>query len=316
MAEMCGIDVSKWQAGISSIGALKPRPAFVICKATGGTGYVDPECDRFIQECIRLGIPWGFYHFADDGYGLNPVAEADFFVKNTKNYFGHGIPVLDWEPGDAGNVSAAKAFLDRVHELTGYKPIIYMNASTENGYDWSPVVAGDYGLWLAGYPSERYIQGFRTSAQYPCPYHLKHWSFALMWQYTSAGRLEGYAGNLDCNQFYGDTNTWAAYVGSGKAPKPAPVSTPVFTPTPTADVNKLAYEVIAGKHGNGEARVAALGTKYVEVQKRVNEILTRTPNALDMARAVIRGEYGNGETRKARLGASYADIQGIVNELI
>ena len=32
------------------------------------------------------------------------------------------------------------------------------------------------------------------------------------WQFTSGGRIDGYAGNLDCNLFYGDAAAWAAYV--------------------------------------------------------------------------------------------------------
>ena len=32
------------------------------------------------------------------------------------------------------------------------------------------------------------------------------------WQFTSGGRIDGYAGNLDCNLFYGDAAAWVAYV--------------------------------------------------------------------------------------------------------
>ncbi len=45
------------------------------------------------------------------------------------------------------------------------------------------------------------------------------------------------------------------------------------TPTPTKSVEELAREVIAGKYGNGEDRKKALGSRYAEVQARVNEIL-------------------------------------------
>lgn len=37
-------------------------------------------------------------------------------------------------------------------------------------------------------------------------------------------------------------------------------------------IDELAKEVLAGKHGNGQARVKSLGDKYAEVQKRVNEL--------------------------------------------
>ena len=39
------------------------------------------------------------------------------------------------------------------------------------------------------------------------------------------------------------------------------------------EITKLAYDVIAGKYGNGEARKKALGTNYVAVQHKVNILL-------------------------------------------
>lgn len=44
------------------------------------------------------------------------------------------------------------------------------------------------------------------------------------------------------------------------------------------DLNELARAVIAGRFGNGEARRAALGARYDEVQRRVNALLAGTPN--------------------------------------
>ena len=41
----------------------------------------------------------------------------------------------------------------------------------------------------------------------------------------------------------------------------------------TKSITDLAYEVIAGKHGNGEARKKSLGSLYNEVQAKVDEIL-------------------------------------------
>lgn len=43
-------------------------------------------------------------------------------------------------------------------------------------------------------------------------------------------------------------------------------------PTQSNDVETLAYDVIRGNYGNGEARKEALGSKYSEVQLRVNQI--------------------------------------------
>lgn len=43
--------------------------------------------------------------------------------------------------------------------------------------------------------------------------------------------------------------------------------------TPSGDVDQLARDVIAGKYGNGQDRKNALGSRYNEVQARVNQIL-------------------------------------------
>lgn len=97
------------------------------------------------------------------------------------------------------------------------------------------------------------------------------------------------------------------------------------TQAPAADdVDDLARRVIAGEFGNGEARRAALGDRYAEVQARVNEMLGAgcsggTSGCADvdaLARAVIRGEYGNGEERRRRLGSLYDAVQARVNEIL
>ena len=90
------------------------------------------------------------------------------------------------------------------------------------------------------------------------------------------------------------------------------------------DVDDLARRVIAGEFGNGEARRAALGDRYDEVQARVNEMLgaggsgeqSGGADVEALAQAVIRGEYGNGEERKRRLGSLYDAVQASVNEIL
>ena len=101
---------------------------------------------------------------------------------------------------------------------------------------------------------------------------------------------------------------------------------------PTSDVasksvDELAREVIAGKFGNGDARKSALGSRYGEVQARVNEILnenkpTSTPapqptesndGLLTLVKKTIRGDFGNGDARKKALGTRYDEVQKQVN---
>ena len=91
-------------------------------------------------------------------------------------------------------------------------------------------------------------------------------------------------------------------------------------------VDELAKEVIAGKYGNGDARKNALGSRYSEVQAKVNEMLadnskpsTPTPapkpqvDILELVKKTIRGDFGNGEARRKALGSNYDEVQRQVN---
>lgn len=99
---------------------------------------------------------------------------------------------------------------------------------------------------------------------------------------------------------------------------------PQGTPQTTKSIVDLANEVIAGKHGSGEARKKALGSLYNEVQAKVNEILggKKAPakKSVDtIAREVIAGKWGNGQDRKNRLtkaGYNYNEVQKRVNQLL
>lgn len=96
---------------------------------------------------------------------------------------------------------------------------------------------------------------------------------------------------------------------------------------PSGTVAELARRVIAGEFGNGDARRAALGSRYDEVQAEVNRILAggsgggaaqepAADDVDDLARRVIAGEFGNGAARKAALGDRYAEVQARVNEML
>lgn len=92
-------------------------------------------------------------------------------------------------------------------------------------------------------------------------------------------------------------------------------------------VDELAREVIAGKYGNGADRKNALGSRYSEVQAKVNEILNTnntktetkpvekepTVDLLTLVKKTIRGDFGNGAARKKALGSNYDEVQRQVN---
>ncbi len=96
--------------------------------------------------------------------------------------------------------------------------------------------------------------------------------------------------------------------------------------TVEGDVSDLARRVIDGEFGNGDARKAALGDRYGEVQAEVNRILgggeaasagpSQQVDIDDLARRVINGEFGNGDARRSALGDNYSAVQARVNEML
>ncbi|WPC20848.1 DUF5776 domain-containing protein [Pediococcus inopinatus] len=190
-----GIDTSNYQSGIGKVSG-----DFRIIKATEGTGYTNPALSAQIKSAPSL---LGFYHFASNG---DYKKEADHFISKVKSYVGKAILVLDYEP-KSPSVTWAKNWLDYVYSKTGVRPLIYMGLAVENAYDWS-AVAKNYGLWVAQYNNYNTVSGFKPRSIYGS---VKHWKSMAIFQYSSAGRLSGYSGNLDFDVFYGTKATWDAY---------------------------------------------------------------------------------------------------------
>ena len=205
-----GYDISKWQ----SVGTGDSAKDFIICKATEGSGYVDPNCDKHYQRAKKQGKLLGVYHFARPDLNKGTAgakAEAAYFVKNIKGYIGEAILVLDWEqPGTTGQVSWAKAWLDEVYRLTKVRPLIYTSASVVNGNNWSSI-SGNYGLWIAGYPNAYNVKNPPTPTTGAMPYKIGSWKFWAIWQYSSS------AGTLDRDIANMDAKGWKAYAAIEKS---------------------------------------------------------------------------------------------------
>lgn len=294
-----GIDISNWQGG------LVPHELpidFCICKATEGTSFVDRYCDGFVQDCISHNILWGFYHFnsTDD-----PVAEADFFVENTRNYFGHGIPVLDYEVNNPNNVTWVEQFMVRVHELTGVWCMLYTSASWVPQFADSAWIPQTCGLWVAGYPYP-----YTDWTNDDMPYGIYPWEFCAIWQFTSSLQIAPAFGGIDGDLAYMDATAWMKYAGSSDTvkPDPAPVQ-------PTLSITELCKQIMRGEWGNGDARYKALsnaGYDAAYVQDYLNDMFS-------IADEVIKGKWGNGDYRKHLLGyygLDYDLIQSIVNAIL
>lgn len=290
MTVLKGIDISNHQKGFS---LSATNPDFVIVKATEGLGFVDKYCDGFVQDALRLNIPFGYYHFARSN---DPAKEAAYFYDNTKNYVGKGIPILDFEVPNSN--SWLETWCKTYHDLAGIYPWVYMSADYINNHGYgTPWVKSNCGLWLAGYP--------KSYTDYPnvdCTYAHTGWTLAA-WQFTSSLAMGGMS--IDGDYFYGDRKAWNAYAGvSGDSG-----SNGTGNGLESYSTLDLAGAVIKGTYGVGADRRKALGSRYNEVQAKVNDIYAK-------ANAVIKGSYGNGAARRQKLGAEYEIVQYVINNIL
>lgn len=312
---MNGIDISNWQAGMS-LSAVSGSIGFVIVKATEGIGFVDKSCDKFYQEAKSLGKKLGFYHFARQN---DPVAEADFFYENTRNYFGEAIPVLDWEVDN--DIAWVNKFVERIHGLTGVWPWVYANPWRFN----QGTVNKNCGRWIAGYPKNGIADiNYGKNNAIPSSYSVN--GTICAWQFSSSVCLSGYNGYLDGDIFYGDEAAWDKYAdpkgaassgdggdasdGGGSDSSSASGSGGV---TPSGSTLDLVYHIVTNNI-NGDARRDYCGSRYDEVQDFIND--THDASTATLSEWIKAGKYGNNPVRQTVIeacGGKYQEAQDIIN---
>ena len=305
---MNGIDISAWQ-GDKNIDLSKVPFDFCIVKATEGTSYKNryftSHCDKVLNKKKLLGA----YHYANGG---DVQKEADYFIAYAKKYIGKAILVLDWEAKNnplfgVKDLEWCLQWCSYVQKKTGIKPLIYIQKSAMDA-----VKKAGYGLWVAQYPD------YNETGYQAHPWNEGAYN-CLIRQYTSVGKLSGYAGNIDLNKAYISAASWNKLAGKSKT---KPTST-----TAKKSVNTLAKEVLAGKWGNGtdrKNRLVKAGYDYNKVQIAVNKLVKASQMSQDkiinaVAHEVIAGRWGNGQERINRLKAAGYDpdkIQKRVNELM
>lgn len=213
MSYTAALDISQWQT------ADGYSEDIIIIKVSGGDAglYFDSKATQHYNAATSAGKAVGMYHFAGAG---DPIAEADHFIRACSPLAENDVLILDWEVHHVNPPEWCRAFIQHVKDATGITCIIYMNTSTENAYDWSPVINLNAGLWVADY---------RFSPEDNVP--IRHWPTYIMHQYTSTP--------IDRDAFFGSVDQFKAYgfhpAAANPAPAPAPIPTPVVVPVPTPE---------------------------------------------------------------------------------
>ena len=212
-----GIDIASYQSKI--VPSKLTSTDFVIVKFTQGTTYVNPYADRQYGDSKSAWKLLGAYHYAE---GKDAKAEAGFFVKTLGSRVGECILALDWEGvqnavfGTGKDVTWCKTWLDEVYRLTGVRAFIYMSKSVCRRWNWKPV-ADLYPLWCAQYASNTPTN--YQSSPWTDGAGFGAWKSDTIRQYSSHGRITGYAANIDIDRAFLTAEQWRA-MAKGKKTKP------------------------------------------------------------------------------------------------
>lgn len=272
---------------------------FYIFKATEGVNFTDGTFARHVAEVKAAGKQFGAYHFMRRG-AVDVQAKHFVNVCNSNGVVGNGILCIDVEEPLIQSYDV-QAMTEKVHELTGVWPLVYMNADFLNRGYLNATVARNCGLWLAGYPNGA------TMSNHTMPPTWKqlvkaHNATLCMWQWSGTQHVDGVT--IDADDCYLTEAQWAAYAKSDAAQQAAS--------EPTGNKWLVARDVINGKYGDGQTRRNNLGTRYNEIQACVNALINETDAQL--ANRVIKGEFGTNPTRAQILGNRYNNVQAIVNK--
>lgn len=249
---MFGIDVSKYQANINWE-KVKPQINFAILKlgniGDGRKFWIDETFEKNYAECQRLGIPTGVYVYCYANEIDNANAGAREVIK-ALNGRKLQLPVyIDMEDKEI-QVEGKTKLSQLLHEF---------NVTIECAGYWAGTYASKN--WFDNYITTEERKRFTTWIAHYTTGTDKYKGEFDIWQNSSSGKIEGINGNVDTNYMYRDLMSEIANKSQ------------TSTSQITKSIDELAREVIAGKYGDGEARKNALGSKYSEVQAKVNEIL-------------------------------------------
>ncbi|MGH8165010.1 MAG: glycoside hydrolase family 25 protein, partial [Rhodanobacteraceae bacterium] len=170
---------------------------FAYAKATEGTGYADAQFADNHDDAKTRGIPFGAYHFFH--FGQDPIAQAQHFLASTDGRRGTLLPMVDVEGGGQDGVSdlgalirTLAAFNTEIERAVGAKILIYSDYG-----DWNAMMGGTDAF--AGHPF--WVAEYNSDAAPALPTGITR---ALVWQFSSSGRIPGIAGNVDLDRFLGE----------------------------------------------------------------------------------------------------------------
>lgn len=195
-----GIDISVYQKGISFPEIVKAGVNFVIIRAGFGKTK-DSQLDKFVAECKKHNLKFGFYWYS---YALTvdrAKEEAEACINCIKNYSPDYPVYFDMEDksqidglNKRTRTDMAIMFCETIRKA-GFTPGIYANPSWFESYYKKAELVGKYDIWLACW-----TENPNRPTKYN--YGQKVWQWGL-------DKIDGYNvdGNLSYYDYSSDKNT-------------------------------------------------------------------------------------------------------------
>lgn len=189
-----GIDVSEHQ-GTINWGSVKSQIDYAILRIGYGdntSSQDDAQFIRNVNECVRLGIPFGVYIYSYATSIEQAKSEAEHTLRMIRGYKLDYPVYYDLEDNNTTG-QCSNSFIADMAEA-------FANIIESNGY-WCGMYASTY-WWNNKLTDSRFDRWVKWVAQYAssCTYGGSY----DMWQYASDGRINGISGNVDVNYCYVD----------------------------------------------------------------------------------------------------------------
>lgn len=189
-----GIDVSKWQGDIDFSKVKNAGASFVMIRVgsqsgTGGEYVLDPTFKQNIENALKNDLKVGVYFYSYADSKKEAQKQANWVIKQIKNYEISLPVVFDFESFDSFNQmelsifglnEVANSFIETINDA-GYEGVLYGSKNYLNAiwkYHTAPV-------WLAHYTDQTNYDG-----EY------------FMWQMCDDGKIDGIDGYVDIDILY------------------------------------------------------------------------------------------------------------------
>lgn len=293
-----GIDVSAWQKGFDLGKALEQGFTYAILKAGGADAkkpYKDSQFENFYKQAKAYGFKVGAYYFGCAFSTADAIKEANLFIQYLRGKdITHVYYDVEGSMLNQGyqHLTEIIATFCQTMINNGYACGIYTSESHFNSrFNDNALVMFPH--WVARYSSrEPKLNSIAL---------VEIWQYGGSVNYIRDAKIAGVTIDQDIINI-----DWA----DASALSMKPVELPK---TDEKSLDQLANEVLAGIHGDGVQRRISLGSRYAEVQQRVEEIIAQRKET-EKAYVVVKGDTLSSIAKRYNTTvAKLAEVNGIKN---